>query len=106
MQRIFFGAHYDNILTLRDTEKAIDCFQKIGSFLARAIVNQAIGPIVAGIQRATAKLVTEELVNDPRGGELRHQRLSVELRKAETTGTAAHIADHVDFMADQNAQEI
>jgi len=100
MQGIFFGAHYDNVLALRDTEKTIDGFQKIGGLLAGAIVNQAIGPIVAGIQRATAKLVTEELVNDPRGGELRHQRLPVELRKAETAGAAAHIADQVDFVAD------
>ena len=106
MQRILFRAHQYNILALHRAEKAIHGFTKIGRFAACRIIHQAVLPVIPGIQRTPAKLVSKKLVDDLRGGQLRHKRFPIELRKTETAGPAAHIADHMNFVADQGAEKV
>ncbi|MGB7437125.1 MAG: hypothetical protein WBW49_17050, partial [Candidatus Acidiferrum sp.] len=105
MQGIFFGAHDDNILGVQQTNHAIEGFLKVGGFAPSRVIDDAVGPVVARIQRTPATLVTEKLVNDLGGRELGHQWFAIKLGKTEASGAATYVADHVNLVANEHTQE-
>jgi len=106
MQRIFLGTHHDDSLLLRKPEQPLKAFLKVWGLAASSVVYQPILPVITRVQRPATKLVTEELIDDLGVCQLRHQWLAVELRKPEAPWAAAHVADHLDFVAKQNAQKV
>ena len=106
MERIFFGAHQDYVLVLQKTEKPIQGFFEIGRLAASCIVDQTVRPVMARIQRSATELVSEELINDLGGSELRHQGFAVELRKAKTARAAADVAHDIDFMPNEDTEKV
>ncbi len=106
VQRILLRAHQDDILVWQEAEQAIQRVFKIRRFPPGGIIDQAVRSIVSGIQRPAAELVPKELVDDFGGGELGHQRLAIELRKAETAGTAADITHNMNVVADEDSEQV
>jgi len=106
VQRIFFRTHQNDILPLREPKKPIHRFLEIGRFTARRVIDQTVGAVIPRIQGTAAKLISEKLVDDYRGSQLRHKRFAIELRKAETAGAAAHIAHRSDFVAKEHPKEL
>lgn len=103
MEWIFLGTHKNDILRFCEAEKAVLGFKKIGRFAACDIVDEAVGPIIAGVERSATKLVTEELIDDSSRCELGHQGFAIELGIAKAAGAAAYVAHHVDFVPNQSA---
>ena len=69
-------------------------------------IHQSIRQIELRIERPPAQLLAAKLIANLCRRQPRFQRLAVELREPETAWAAAHVAHHLDFVAQQRAQEV
>src|SRR6516164_6170571 len=106
VQRIFLGTHQDDWRLLRIPEKSVEALQEVWRLPARRVVHEPVLAVITRVQRPATELIAKKLIDDFGVCQLSHQWLAVELRKPEAPRAAAHVANHLDFMATQNAQQV
>src|SRR6266852_3743990 len=106
VQRVFLRAHQRGRLLPAKRQHSLAIFEEIGSSPARGVIHLPIRQVILRIVGPAAEPLAQVFVANLRGGQLRFQRLPVELRKTKTTGTAAHIAKNGNIVAHQRAKKI
>ena len=105
LQRIFLGAHERDVGCGVQLQRTLDPGAKILGFAALVVIHDAVRLVDSRIRRTAAERVAEEFVADSGGGQTCFERLAIELRKPETAGAAAYVAEDSYVMSDEKLQK-
>jgi hypothetical protein len=106
LQRIFLGAHEGDVGCGVQLQRASDPGAKILRFAAFLVIHDAVRMVGERVGGTAAESITEEFVADSGGGQAGFERLAIELRKPETAGAAADIAEDFYVVCNQDFQKL
>lgn len=106
MQRILLRAEQGRIHLRRHLQDALHSFAKILRIPSRGVIHQSVRVVKLRIERTAPERFPQKIIVNLCECQPRFEEFAIKLRKPEAAGPASDVADDLDFVAEQGAQEI